>query len=444
MTPPSASLRRISGTFAANLTLYMLAAATGPLAARLLGPDGRGALAAIQLWPGAIATFAMLGLPEAVAYFGARQPERAGRWLWTSVAVGLAAACVATAIGYVLIDVGLRGHDAGIVHAAHVYLLLVVLTPVIGLPCQLARGLGRFGLWNAMRVAPALGWLAVLAATWLSGSRAAETIATGYLWFLIVEAVVIVAVCVKQFALPKVVELRDAGTLLRYGLPSGLSAVPQFLNLRVDQMLIAAMLPTRQLGLYVAAVSWSAISGVVLNAAAPVISRRLAVERDVAVARSIFGRSTRAAVIVSALTAGAFAIVTPAAMAFVYGGAFREAVPIAIVLSAANAFVMINTVLEEGLRGLGDTPTILKCELAGFAATALALALLLRPMGIMGAAVASVAGYSAVTAALGVSLRRHDLTFEAAFRPRGADVRYVLDVASASWDQVRRLAAPAV
>src|SRR5438067_4968154 len=150
MTETSASVRRISGTLAANVTLYVLAAATGPLAARLLGPDGRGALAAIQLWPGAIATFAMLGLPESIAYFGARQPDRAGQWLWTSVLVGLAAASVATVLGFALIDFGLRGHDPRILHTAHIYLLLVLLTPVIGLPAQLARGLGRFGVWNAM------------------------------------------------------------------------------------------------------------------------------------------------------------------------------------------------------------------------------------------------------------------------------------------------------
>ena len=70
-----------------------------------------------------------------------------------------------------------------------------------------------------------------------------------------------------------------------------------------------------------------------------------------------------------------------------------------------------------------------------------ALVLLLRPLGIMGAAVASVAGYSAATLALGVSLRQHDLTFAAIFRPRGADVRYVMDVAALGWDQVQRLRA---
>ena len=69
MMQPSESVRKASGTFLANIALYVLAAATGPLAARLLGPDGRGALAAIQLWPGAIATVAMLGLPDSIAYF---------------------------------------------------------------------------------------------------------------------------------------------------------------------------------------------------------------------------------------------------------------------------------------------------------------------------------------------------------------------------------------
>jgi len=444
MTLPSESVRRVSGTFLANIALYVLAAATGPLAARLLGPDGRGALAAIQLWPGAIATFAMLGLPDSIAYFGARDPSRAGQWLWTAVLLGLGASCVAVGVGYLLIDIGLRGYDARVIHTAHVYLLLVPLTALVGLPCQLARGLGRFGLWNAMRVAPALGWLTVLTAAWVSGSRAPEGLATSYLWFLVIEAAVITTVCVKLFVPAKRFDARDAGRLLRYGLPSGLSAVPQLLNLRLDQMLIAAMLPTRQLGLYVVAVSWSAISGVVLNAAGPVISQRLAVESNVALARSMFSRATRAAVIVSAITALAFAIVTPPAMAMFYGAAFRECVPIAIVLIAANAFVMTNTVLEEGLRGLGDTRTILKSEVLGFAATAVSLGILLPPLDIMGAAIASVVGYSAVTMALGVSLRRHDLSLDATFRPRSADLRYVIDVAAAGWHHVRRLGAATV
>jgi len=72
------------------------------------------------------------------------------------------------------------------------------------------------------------------------------------------------------------------------------------------------------------------------------------------------------------------------------------------------------------------------------------LGILLPPLGIMGAAIASVVGYSAVTMALGVSLRRHDLSLDATFRPRSADLRYVIDVAAAGWHHVRRLGAATV
>lgn len=56
----------ISGTLLATVVVYATAALTGPLAARLLGPEGRGTLVAIQLWPSALATIAMLGLPDAI------------------------------------------------------------------------------------------------------------------------------------------------------------------------------------------------------------------------------------------------------------------------------------------------------------------------------------------------------------------------------------------
>ena len=438
MSLPSASVRRISGTLVANVCLYAVAAVTGPLAARLLGPEGRGTLAAIQLWPGAIATLAMLGLPEAVAYFAAREPKRGSEWLSTAVVTALGASAVAAAAGYIAIAIALRKYDASVVHTAQMYLLLVPLTALIGLPCQLARGLGQFALWNSLRLAPALGWVTVLIVASISAVRTPAGLALSYLRFLVIEAVLIAIVCTRWSRPRTWFNRATAVEMLRYGLPSGLSAVPQLLNLRLDQMLIAALLPTRELGLYVVAVSWSAISGVVLNAVGPVFSQRLAAERDATTARAIFARASRAAVVVSGITAVAFAVMTPIAIPLLYGTAYRECTPVAIVLVVANAFLALNLVLEEGLRGLGDTSTIFKAELAGFVATALSLGVCLPVFGIVGAAVASVAGYAAVAMALGVSLTRQDLSFDGTFRPRVADLRYVIEVGTAALPDRRR------
>jgi hypothetical protein len=70
--------------------------------------------------------------------------------------------------------------------------------------------------------------------------------------------------------------------------------------------------------------------------------------------------------------------------------------------------------------------------LLGLIATAASLALLLGPLRIIGAAVASVIGYAVVTAGLAVSLRRHDVTFRDAFLPGPADLSNIFRMASKS------------
>jgi len=64
-------------TAAANLAIAVLSIVTGVVSARLLGPHGRGELAAIQTTPGFLASLAMLGMPEALTYFSAQEPEPA-------------------------------------------------------------------------------------------------------------------------------------------------------------------------------------------------------------------------------------------------------------------------------------------------------------------------------------------------------------------------------
>ena len=45
-----------------NVLITLIGLATGTLLARLLGPQGRGELAAIQAWPTYLVAFAMVGL----------------------------------------------------------------------------------------------------------------------------------------------------------------------------------------------------------------------------------------------------------------------------------------------------------------------------------------------------------------------------------------------
>ena len=62
----------ISFVLGINLTLMALGLFTGALVARLLGPEGRGQIAAIQLWGLFLISLGSMGVPQALIYFSGR------------------------------------------------------------------------------------------------------------------------------------------------------------------------------------------------------------------------------------------------------------------------------------------------------------------------------------------------------------------------------------
>src|SRR5438105_3237267 len=108
-------------TFAVNACLALLGLVTGGLLARLLGPQGRGELAAIQTWPTNIASLAMLGLAEATVYFSAREPRQAGRHLSSAMALALLVSPPVGLVAYLLMPVLLNAQSAHVIQAARWY-----------------------------------------------------------------------------------------------------------------------------------------------------------------------------------------------------------------------------------------------------------------------------------------------------------------------------------
>jgi O-antigen/teichoic acid export membrane protein len=269
-----------------------------------------------------------------------------------------------------------------------------------------------------------LGWLAILLVDW-HRQQTPETLAFHYLAFIGCEAILVTAVTIRSLRVTSWFDADVAKRLMRYGLPSGLSSVPQFLSLRLDQLLIAAALPATELGWYVVAVSWSGCFGALFNSIGPVLFQRLAAEQDSDAARLTFGRAVRSSVILSVLVATLLMLITPLMVPLLYGTEFSTATSVAVVLIPAAAVAILNGIIEDGLRGLGDTRSILTAELVGFAATAISLALLLNLMGTLGAAVSSIVGYAATLCSLTIAMRRHEVGVRAALMPRLADLRYV-------------------
>jgi len=413
----------IALTAATNLLLAALGIVSGILAARLLGPNGRGELSAIQTWPSFIATLAMLGMPEAIVYYSARSPGDAGRYLGSAIVVALISSVPFSIVAYLLMPLLLHAQTATIVWGGRWYLLVVPIYALVGMLVHPLRGRGDFAAWNLMRLMPNTVWLGALVLAWLL-SRATPT-------FLAASNLVAFALLIFPFSAlirrlpgPWAPDHQKVPSLLRYGLPCMMTGVPQVLNLRLDQMLMAALLPPRELGLYVVAVAWSGAAAPLLNAVAAVTTPVVASASDRGQSLLRMAAAARGTIALALPLCLTLAASTPFAIVFFFGEGFSESIPAAVVLVLSAGVLGLNLVLQEGLRGIGRPYAALQAELAGLAVTAIALATMLRPMGFMGAAAASLLGYSTVAAVSLTRVRQYTgLTVTALLIPRVREIR---------------------
>lgn len=419
-------LSRVLLTAGTNGVLGLLGLVTGTLAARLLGPEGRGELAAIQTWPSFVATVAMLGLPEALVYHCAQKPARAGRYLSSAVVIALSASLPFVVFGYWAMPLLLSAQSAEVIDAARWYLLIVPVFALVGIPYHPLRGLNRFSSWNGLRLMAPVAWVVVLGVAVLTGSASPAGLAFAYLALLALLFIPVALVVVRQVPGPFRPDVRDWGALLRYGFPAVASTLPQMLNYRLDQFVMMAFLPAQALGLYVAAVAWGGMVQPLLGALGTALFPHVASQADPAHRVRVFAQGSRLALLLSVGLGGLLLVLTPWGLPLLFGPAFASAVPAALVLVVASAVAAFNGVMEEGLRGLGRPSAVLWAELGGVGITVAALVGLLPPFGIVGAALASLLGYAGVSVVLlAQAIRSGDISSWTTFCPSGEDLRAV-------------------
>ena len=394
---PGLFTKHVTITVVANGLIAVMGFTSGVFAARLLGPSRRGELAAIQTVSGLLATFATVGLPEAVVLYCARDRRNAGQYISSALILGLLLCAPLLVLSYMAMPYLLASQTAQIVKAARWYLLIAIVFITLGGPHAALRGLSDFVWWNAFRLVPGTVWIAVLCFTWSIGVSSPSFLALLNLIALTAVSAPIVFWVVRgriggSFS-------PDRGTwlpMIKFGLPSALSGVPQTLNLRLDQILMAALLPAKLLGLYAVAVAWSGMMSPLLQAVGAVIFPHIASRASSDEQSGVILRIMRLAIPLALVLAGGLALVTKWSLPLVFGHSFEASIPSALILVAAGAVLSVAQLLEEGLRGMGSPMSILWSELGGLIVTVVSLVLLLRPMNIVGAAISSLLGYTTV------------------------------------------------
>jgi O-antigen/teichoic acid export membrane protein len=312
------------------------------------------------------------------------------------MAIGFVSALLVGAVAWFALPLLLSAQQPDVISAARVFLLVGVVFALTGIPHGSLRGARSFAAWNLFRVAPGLAWLCILCVSWILEDARPVPLSRWYLGAVLCCGLPFLIVVNRRLQGRPRPDPRLASKMLRFGLPSAVTSLPQTVNLRFDQLLIIAFLPARSLGFYVVAVAWSGGVAPLLSAIGSVLFPTVSAEQDARRRGQLLVTALQGGAVVAAVMSLPFILLAPVVLPLLFGARFAPSIPSALVLVPAGAILAWAGIAEEGLRGLGHPTIVLVAESVAAVVTVASLAVLLPFFGIMGAAVASLLGYTTI------------------------------------------------
>jgi O-antigen/teichoic acid export membrane protein len=375
-----------------NVVVILAGLVTGPLTARALGPDGRGELAIIL----SVLTLAPWVLDLGVSVWVGRERARgASRADVLGAALPVAVACsIAGVLAAIPLSRALGEERQVVVTFVQIGLfaspLVVVLQTLVGL----AIGESRWGLFNLTRIVASVVPLVAVVVLASIGQLSVGAAAAAYLAGAVGGNLLLLSLV--KGARRLVFGWSRSWAAATFGLRSWLSSLGNVANQRLDQVLMAVLVTSSELGLYAVAVTVAMLTSTLVGAVSSALFPRVAQGDPMLAIRSC--RVTVGIVFVAGLF---LAVITPAALPFVFGSDFDDSVPMALILLAASVPAAAATVLSAALQAVGDVGATMRAELVAVALSVPALVLVLPGGGGIAAAIVSLVAY---TVRLGLEL----------------------------------------
>lgn len=355
-----AALRRVRGPVGMSLAAGFLGqavlAATGTLAARLLGPADRGHMALLLLLPPTLCQLGTLGVPLALTYHIARDRQQARPLVRSAIAPALwQAAAILVLNVFVVATIQLAGRD-DLVPAALVGLLSIPGWVALQYGLAILQGRQDFLSFNAARLLPVIVYLPLLIACYaVPGDRLPWVLGA---WVAAHTFAGVAAAYLAVRGLPQPRADADvvpgSSAMVRFGMRSLIGSISPIETLRIDQAIVGFFLGAAPLGLYVAALAFTNLPKFVAQSFGFVAYPRVAAAR----AESGSGRAAGARLLLMAL-----ALVLPVSLMLFagagvlihvfFGSEFDPAVTPLRVLLVGALCMGVRRVLAECARGSG-------------------------------------------------------------------------------------------
>lgn len=362
---------------------------SGILAARMLGPADRGYLALLVVIPSTICQVGSLGFSLSATYFIARNPLNAAGVMRVLRNPALAQVVLLTLVHVAVVIFVIRDKPDDVVVTAVLSLASVPASYALEYGLAVLQGVQRFGIFNTLRVVPNFVYSVILLALLAFDAGELTVIFLSSLVGVAGAGVLALATALRR--LPPVQdpdEVPAQREVLGFGLKSYLGYVSPVESLRIDQLIIGAVLTPAALGLYVVATAFTNLARFIGQSIGLVAAPHVAALEDPAhQVRATWRFFWLACALCGAITA-VLLVAVPWLTPLLFGDEYEDAGSIGQVLVVGAFFLAARRVLTDGARGCGLPAMGSFAELASAIWFVPATLLLIGPMDETGVAVA--------------------------------------------------------
>jgi enterobacterial common antigen flippase len=370
-------------TFFVKVFILSLSVGTGIITARVLGPEGRGEIAAMLLWSQFLAYCLTLGLPQSLVFNLKRYPEEKDNLFSLGLVFSIFLGFLASTIGIIFIPIWLSQYSQSTIQSAQWLVLLAPLATVGVFFVAAFEAREEFTFANQLRysipVLTLIGMLFLL----LIGVRSPVAFALTY-------ALPSIPVTIwMYFRLKNLYKISfnnvqsTSRRLLDYGIKAyGIDLLGTLSN-KVGEALVVSLITATSMGLFTVALSLSRMLNVFEDAIQTILLPKTSA-RPINEIVEITGRAVRTSTFLTLICVIPLMILGPFFVSLLYGEEFLGAIPVLRILLIEVLLSGITWMLAKAFMAVGKPGIV--TTLQGFAlAVSVPLMLILVPRyGLIG------------------------------------------------------------
>lgn len=391
---PRHGFRAVVQSIGSKVIILGLQAGTGILTARMLGPAGRGELAAMILWPLFVASVTTLGVPSSLIYHLRSRADERERLVTNGFAMAAVLGVAAAGMAVFVLPWWLHQYSPSVIRAAQLFLVTVPLCSVTLAGRAVLEASHDFTASNAIQILTPFATLIGLLLFVSLHRMDPYTAAIAYIAASIPSFCLMLSRVGRTGIRAARIQFAVVRQLLQYGIRSYGIDVLGTLALQVDQVLVVSLLSAGAMGSYVVVLSLSRMLNVFQQSVVMVLFPKAAGHPAQKVL-AMTGDSVRTSGLITVICGILVCLTGPTLLRLLYGAEYVNAVGALriLVLEAVQSGIVF--VLAQAFMALNRPGVVTILQASGLSLSIPMMVWLIPKYGIYGAAISLLASTSA-------------------------------------------------